>query len=326
MPVRVASHWLTTVRLGRLGQALRIVPASPAVLPRDQATRAVWHTCGGTFDEVSKLLDLLTDLDLISVHGEALKRTQSGSKILKSIRTGDLREFGLVFIRAGCFHDQGRFLIETGMIANDGDFVCPTKLARAVAPQLLGVLQWWTEVRVLPSVRIPRSLVEELNTVWALLPPAPTTPEWALERKEVGNRAEMYSVQYERTNAREPSKIIWVAQDSDELGWDIEDRSTQPVRCIEVKGRRDEEVLFFLSENEWAKAQALGPRHELHFWGGINLSREPATEYAALRAGGYPLVLRNVIERVADGSFEATAMRWRIKPANQGIAPPPAST
>jgi hypothetical protein len=293
------------------------VPASSAVLPKDEATRAVWNTCGGTFDEVPKLLDVLTDLGLISAQGEAFRRTPAGSKILRSIRTGDLQEFGLVFIRAGCFHDQGRFLIESGKIDSDGDFVCPTKLARAVAPQLLGIFQWWAEVRILPSVRIPRILVEELNTVWALLPPAPTAPEWAVERKDVGNRAEMYSVQYERTNAHEPSKIIWVAQDSDELGWDIEDRSTQPVRCIEVKGRRDEEILFFLSENEWAKAQALGPRHELHFWGGIDLRRQPATEYALLRAAGYPVVLRNVIERVADGSYEATAVRWRIKRLNQ---------
>jgi hypothetical protein len=317
MPVRVESHWLTTVRLGRLGQALRIVPASPAVLRRDEATRTVWYTCGGTFEEVPKLLDLLTDLGLISVQGESIRRTQSGSKILKSIRSGDLREFGLIFIRGGCFHDQGRFLIESGRVDNDGDFVCPTKLARAVAPQLLGILQWWTGVRVLPSVRIPRMLVEELNTVWALLPPAPMVPEWAVERKEVGNRAEMYSVQYERTNTQEPSKIIWVARDSDELGWDIEDRSTQPVRCIEVKGRRDEDIVFFLSENEWAKAQSLGPRHELHFWGGIDLRREPATEYAALRAAGYPVILKNLIEKVADGSYDATAVRWRIKPATQ---------
>src|SRR4051812_4084316 len=116
MAVRVASHWLTAVRLGRLGQALRLIPSAPASLPRDEVTRTVWHNCGGAYDEVGTLFSILLDLDLISVSADSYRRTNTGSKLSRLIRAGDHREFGLVFIRAGCFHDQGRLLIESGKI------------------------------------------------------------------------------------------------------------------------------------------------------------------------------------------------------------------
>jgi hypothetical protein len=107
------------------------------------------------------------------------------------------------------------------------------------------------------------------------------------------------------------SAIFWVAKDSDELGWDVEDRSVTPHRCIEVKGRRDDEVVFFLSDNEWQKAVELGALYEIQFWGGIDLTCDPASEYARLRATGYPLVISNISTQIGVG-WEATAVRWRI--------------
>lgn len=85
-------------------------------------------------------------------------------------------------------------------------------------------------------------------------------PGFALERKQVGDRAELYSVQTERSRIANPSVIAWVARESDTLGWDVEDRSVTPHRCVEVKGRRDGEVIFYLSENEWRRAHELGGR------------------------------------------------------------------
>jgi hypothetical protein len=122
----------------------------------------------------------------------------------------------------------------------------------------------------------------------------------------------MYSVQFERTRLG-TSAIFWVAKDSDELGWDVEDRSVTPHRCIEVKGRRDDEVVFFLSDNEWQKAVELESLYEIQFWGGIDLACDPAIEYARLRANGYPLVINNISTQVGVG-WEATAVRWRISP------------
>ncbi|MGA7413480.1 MAG: DUF3883 domain-containing protein [Bryobacteraceae bacterium] len=122
----------------------------------------------------------------------------------------------------------------------------------------------------------------------------------------------MYSLQFEKTKSADSYQLFWVARDSDSLGWDIEDRSVEPLRCIEVKGRRDHEVLFFLSDNEWSKAKQVGDKYEVHFWGGIDLAREPAVEYAHLTAAGYPLVIRNLPLQISDGAFEATAVQWRI--------------
>ena len=162
---------------------------------------------------------------------------------------------------------------------------------------------------------IPQSLVAELNTVWALLPSQAEAPTWVLERKAVGDRAEMYTVQTERSRIADPSRVVWVARDADDLGWDVEDRSMAPVRCIEVKGRRDRAVVIYMSKNEWSKARLLGARYEIHFWGEIDLNREPAVEYAALRAGGYPLVILDLHERRRKGEWIAESVRWRVRPA-----------
>jgi hypothetical protein len=272
----------------------------------------LWRTCGGPYDEVSQLLTLLKNLELVVVQKGTIRRALAGHKIAKAATKGDLKPLGMTLVRAGCFHDQARVLIESGRVDERGNLQCPTKLAKAGAPQLLGVLTWWEGVKMLPSVLVPKELLAELNTVWALLPPPVESPSWALEQKAVGDRAEMYTVQYERTRIGDPSLIVWVARDSDSLGWDVEDRSVIPHRCIEVKGRRNEEVTFFLSDNEWTKAQELGPLYEVQFWGGINLARVPAIEYTALLAAGYPLVITNFSARLKDKELEAKPIRWRV--------------
>ena len=85
----------------------------------------------------------------------------------------------------------------------------------------------------------------------------------------------MYTVQYERERVGQ-SSIFWVARDTDSLGWDVEDRSKTPYRYIEVKGRRDSELVFYLSEREWNKAHELGSNYEVQFWGSIDLTVDPA--------------------------------------------------
>jgi len=204
---------------------------------------------------------------------------------------------------------SGRITIDH-LVDDGGNLHCPTRFARTGAPQLLGMLESWNEVKFSPEVFIPAQLLDELNSVWALLPPPSDIPKWAAERKEVGNRAEMYTVQFERTRVGATS-IFWVARDSDSLGWDVEDRSMNPYRCIEVKGRRETEVLFYLSENEWSKAQTLGPNYEVQFWGGIDLMIDPAVEYSKLRASGYPIVITNLAAELRN-TLEAVAVNWRI--------------
>jgi hypothetical protein len=120
----------------------------------------------------------------------------------------------------------------------------------------------------------------------------------------------MYTVQYERSRVRHPA-IFWVARDSDSLGWDVEDRSTTPYRYIEVKGRRESDLVFYLSDNEWTKAQALGPNYEVQFWGEIDLTLDPGVEYARLRASGYPIVITNLAAELGT-TLKAVAVNWKI--------------
>jgi len=168
-------------------------------------------------------------------------------------------------------------------------------------------------VTLTPHVTVPAALLADLNSVWAIFPPPPEVPPWALERKEIGNRAEAYSVQLERSRVRDPALVAWVARDTDALGWDVEVRTANPVRCIEVKGSREPDVVFFMSQNEWQQAASLGGRYEVHFWGEIALKREPAVEYATLVASGYPVVLADPAALVQRNDYSATAVRWRIE-------------
>jgi len=154
--------------------------------------------------------------------------------------------------------------------------------------------------------------MEELNTISALLPDTVDTPEWIEERKTVGNRAEAYTVKWERTRG-DPRVIFHVARDSDTLGWDVEDRSVPDRRKIEVKGRRDSNVIFNLSENEWNKAQQNGPLYELQFWGNIDLKTNAEVEYAALTAAGYPIRIENLALALGSGEWEMTPTSWRVR-------------
>lgn len=297
--------------LGGLGQGLK----------HDDVARALWRRCGGPFDDVAQLIDVLLLLNLASRERDTIKRTRAGDRIARAVSRGEFPVLGITLIRAGFFHDQARVLIETGRVGEDGRLRCRVGAVQKVAAQLFGLLALWPSVQLSQSILVvPPDLLSELTSVWALLPPPAEIPAFALERKRVGDRAEMYSVQAERSRAIDPSLIAWVARESDTLGWDVEDRSITPYRCIEVKGRRDEDVIFYLSENEWKQAQELGPRYEVHFWGSIDLGRDPALEYAALRAEGYPLVLKDMASQLAGGRWIATATRWRI--ISSGVGAP----
>ncbi len=306
--MRGGSGWFTAARIRRLAKILEALPVQGH--RPEERTRAVWRACGGPLDDVPALLGVLFELSLVEVRAEALRRTKAGQAVYQTSRLGDLRVLAMGLIRAGSFHDQARRLIECSEIRDDGSLSCSLRSARRQAPQLVGVLDYWPTVNLTPLLHVPADLLRELNTVWALLPPS-EEPTWVRERKAVGDRAEMYTVQLERTT-RNPSEIAWVARDDDTLGYDVEDRSTAPPRCIEVKGRRDAQVVFYMSANEWRRAQQLGENYEVHFWGEINLSRQPGAEYAALRALGYPRVYQDFAESSED-LFRRTAVQWKFQ-------------
>jgi len=311
------SDWLTGVRLERLVIILRnVLPDRPGV-SLTEARVMLWQKCGGPIEEVDQLIYVLVALNLVSDNQGVFRRSSAGNTVSRNLRRDNYIPLGLQLIRAGCFFDQARKLIESGTTDESGNFVCPRRVGRSLAPQLLGVLSWWPDCETSPAILVPAELFQELSTIWALRAPEPEQPPWVIQRQRIGKRAEIYSVQLERGQAKDPTEIAWVAEDSDYLGWDIEDRSADPVRRVEVKGSRNRDPIFYLSENEMKKAHTHGANYEVHFWGEIDLNREEPIEYAALRAVGYPLVIPNIAAEIASGEWDATAVQWRIQRAGE---------
>lgn len=319
MPRSYGSTWLTAVRLERLCTLISTCPSSQLGSPPQEVIEEVWNDVGGDRDELLVLVEVLKVCGLVLEMSGMLRRTRDGDRIVRSLRQDDRTPLGTALIRGGLMHDQARHLVESGTPLANGDMSCEHRMIRAGAPQLLGLLAWW-DVEVGSTLVIPRALVKELTTVWAMLPPPPETPTWVRERQEIGNRAEMYTVQFERRSATNPSNIVWVARDSSSLGWDVEDRGASPMRQIEVKGSRATAPIFFFSDNEWRKANEHSSTYEVHFWGEIDLGRAPASEYEVLLAAGYPLIVRNIAAEVAAGRWLVVATQWRVSLAP---APPP---
>ena len=145
-----------------------------------------------------------------------------------------------------------------------------------------------------------------------LPPPSPDEAIADAIRQNIGNRGEAYSYQLELLNAADRSHIVWVARDNSDLGYDIEDRSVNPRRRIEVKASGDIPVRFLMSDNEYRKSGDDPTSYEVHFWGGIDLNIDPAEEYTRLRRRGYPLVFVDIPALISAGDFEAKPTKWRL--------------
>jgi Protein NO VEIN, C-terminal len=310
----VRSTWLTAARTRRLAHILTAVPARSPGLAVDEARLRLWRMCGGPIDDVPTLIDVLIGTELITADRAALRLTRAGQKVLAKRGAEGMRPLGLALLRAGYLHDQARTLLDMSATEDDGRLSCPTRSARQRCPQLLGLLQFWPDVAVGPRIGIPVHLVRELETVWALLPP-PSADDAARDalRKNIGNRGELYSYQLERLSAADQSHIVWVARDDPHLGYDIEDRSVDPRRRIEVKASGDTPIRFLLSDNEWQKAHQNPSSYEIHFWGGIDLNVDPAEEYARLRSQDYPRIFIDLPGLVSTGEFAVQPTKWRLE-------------
>jgi hypothetical protein len=309
----VRSTWLTAVRIRRLLDILVEIPSRSPGISVGEARLRIWRVCGGSIDDVRPLIDVLIGAELVKEEGGAFRRTRAGQGVVARRGAEGLRPLGLALLRAGYFHDQARLMLDMVAAEQDGHLSCPIRPARQRCPQLVGILQFWPDVVVTTQIRIPAYLAQELDTVWALLPPpSPDEAESEAIRQSIGNRGELYSYQLERLNASERSHIVWVARDDNDLGYDIEDRSVNPRRRIEVKASGNTPVRFLMSDNEWRKSKDDPTRYEVHFWGGIDLNVDPAEEYARLRRQGYPLIFVDLPARISTGEFEAQPTKWRL--------------
>ncbi len=304
-----AGSWFTEARIARMGRitvALRTRGGWPAA----DARRRGWEACGGPIGEIEALLRILETAGIISQTVDRLILTKTGDAVALRVRRGDRTALSLVLLRGGLLHRQARFLLEVSTVDENRILRCPFTIARAKAPQLVGMLIAWPNVMTRPVLTVPAELVTELSAAWALLPPF-QVPSDARERQQVGHRAEYYSWIHEREKGAE--QVFWVARERDDLGYDIEDRRVDPPRCIEVKGRRDRTVTFVLSDNEWQRAVAHRERYEIHFWGDIDLNRTPSEEYGILRADGWPHIVVDPAGTLRDTSqWQLAPIGWRV--------------
>jgi hypothetical protein len=296
-------NWLTAVRLRRLPEILAAIRTHPPPgVPEQRVKRVVWNRCAGPLDDVEGLIDVLLGAGLIERRGSLTRLTAGGRRVATQDHQQGGRLLARSLIDAGYFRNQARRLLATGAFTGTGDLVCKRSAAIGVAAQLTGTLRRWREVVLDSHLRVPAALVAELLATWALQPVSRLPTEEA--RHEVGDRAEAYSYRWEQERASDPSRVQWVALDDDSLGYDI--------RNIEVKGSQGHEVRFFLSANEWDVGHGLSDAYELHFWGGITLTRPRLAEYCVLRAEGYPRVFRGIARAFESGELRATPFQYLI--------------
>lgn len=319
----VASSWLTAPRVRRIVPALGAIPDRlPWMQPTDARLR-LWRACGGPIEDIGLLVDVILHAGLVQRDHGSLRLTATGRRAVARHRSDGYRPVALALLRSGLLHDQGRRFLESFPAKPDGTITCRAAQVRKVAPQLLGLLQHWPDLGG-HMLTVPQQLVNELGAVWALLSPPPAERAEADARRwSIGKRAELYSYQFERLKIDQPSAIVWAAQDDDNLGYDIEDRTMSPRRRIEVKGSGGREIRFFLTGNEWRKAYTDPTSYEIQFWGGIDLNRPVADEYDALRAQGYPVVFPNVPVLLTNGVLDAVPDRWKVTVASDGGQPSP---
>ena len=302
-----AESWFTPQRLERMTQALRVVHhAGRTGLRLELADRTIWKTVGGPLGDVPDILQVLRSLGLLGHKPPHLQLTRSGRQVATQDHQHGGRLLARQIIARGLLLGQARVLIESCEPDDAGALRCRRDLAVSQAPQLTGLLRRFPEVEFGAHLVIP-----ELDNAW--IPAA--TPSRVDHRKSLGDRGEEFSYRYERDNAADRTRIHWVAQEDDDLGYDIEDTSEPGRRLIEVKASSGTDVRFFLSTNEWRVASENPAAYEVQFWGGVNLSADPAEEYQRLRALGYPLVLHELAAHVRAGRLLLEASQYVVTEA-----------
>ena len=307
-----AESWFTPQRLERMTQALRVVHhAGRTGLRLELADRTIWKTVGGPLGDIPDILEVLRSLGLLGHKPPHLQLTRSGRQVATQDHQQGGRLLARQIITRGLLLGQARVLIESCEPDDAGSLRCRRDLAVSQAPQLTGLLRRFPEVEFGAYLVIPRGLVAELDNAWI---PAATRSR-VDHRKSLGDRGEEFSYRYERDNATDRTRIHWVAQDDDNLGYDIEDTTRPGRRLIEVKASAATEVRFFLSTNEWRVASENPAAYEVQFWGGVNLTADPAEEYRRLRASGYPIVFSGFHDQVQAGRLLLEASQYVLTEA-----------
>ena len=301
-------HWFTAPRVRRVQRMIQLLPSASPGVGRHTLLLDLRGQLDGPREDHPAILALLKELGFIHEQGSSIWLSRRGKRAQTLSPTNARRELCETLLGSGYLFSQVRRVIEESSLDNDGNAHVRVAILGRSAPQVLGLLRAWPNVVGPSMVIIPSSLYATLDTPWSLIPlPRPDDGT----KKAIGSRGEAYSYHLLRRVAKPSNAITWVALDDDSRGYDIEDWTSGLTR-IEVKSSQYGEVRFFLTENEHKVAHSNPETYVLHFWGNINLRRDPDIEFLALRNLGFPLIYRNVPEHLADGRLQAVATRFRV--------------
>lgn len=305
------SDWFIAPRVRRMLLVLGELPDGAPGVERGACVDHLRGVVGGPRGELPTHLEILSDVGLVAVEDDHFRRTAEGRRLASMNAANARSNLASVIIQSGLVHDQVRRLLEAATVRPDGSAFVRAGLLRRVAPQLMGLLASWHNVVGSAVVDVPASLFASMDTPWCLIP-LPRLDDG--RKKAVGSRAEAYSFHFLRQRSSAPLRLTWVALDDDNLGYDIEDRSSGALQRVEVKGSEQRSVRFFLSENEHRVAHDDPSTYAIHFWGQINLNRHPNAEFELLTTRGFPMVFDNLADHLSDGRLEATATKFRVVP------------
>lgn len=312
---RFPSHSFTQVFVERLLAAVSAVPSREAGgLSANRAPVTLQTAIPGGPRAIRPTLDCLEALGIIATVDGALARTKFGNTIRRQLRAENASgAVALAVIRSGFMGDQVRTLRETLELSDDG-YRCVRHRARDAAPQLLGLLARLPDVTVASEILIGPATSRELDSLWNEVLPS-SRINWAdLERrrKAVGDRAESYSMEFERAQrVGSVGDVAWASRDDDGLGYDIEVAGT-PTRRIEVKGSSGPDVIFYLTAREHEVAARFGADYEVQFWGTVDLKTDPRVDYERLRTAGYPIRIANPLTALRGEPWAMIPDRYKV--------------
>lgn len=316
--VELASSNFTEVFVEQLVHVITTIPSHHSGGLNSDGLYSVLRSRIGVGNRPSRnVVACLTQMRLISEVDGMVGRSRTGDAVRREVRTQGSRPLAVAILRSGLMADQIR-AIRSVLRANGDGYECGRSAAQVVAPQLLGLLGRMPDVAITGRVEIGRVSGLELDSVWNELPPASRVNWQDMEKRRIaiGDRAELYSMQLERSaHVGAWESITWVSRDDDSLGYDIEVRG-QPTRRIEVKGSSGREIQFFLSTNEYRVAQLHGPSYEIHFWGDIRVGSDPIQEFDRLTSAEYPI-------RILDPSAVFAQAPWAIEPSQYRVTRSP---
>lgn len=288
------------------GRLLRILEEGPIEVDKDRIARTAIRF-GLPRDDLAPAVATLIEAGLLQEKDRTLRLRAGTRPVIEGLQSGNWAPLASALLPLSGLRSQLALLIPQANVDQRGRLIIKRRVAMRLAPQVAVLLSWISDATG-PVVEIPPIAIE----LGSLQEPVAAMPDWAEERRRVGKRAEHYSLLFERLR-HPPHLVLHVAEERDDLGYDVE-VATQPApRVIEVKGSQATAVRFIVTRRELEEAVRRQEGYEVHFWGGIDLDSEMTGEYVRLTSRGYPRIFRGLAEYLASARLTATPIQWEVR-------------